>query len=888
MKESIMSYRKEAYRKSLRNFKRGFLCFSPRVENLEPRDLLAADFVPGELLIQFEPGYQPTFSDEVSSSYTVSETIHTMAMKEFDVGIMQVVKLPENADVLAAARHYSQQPNIVYAEPNWIFSQNAISNDARYVDGSLWGMESDDSPINVGPSGTTSLFGSQAEEAWNSGSIGSRGIVVGIVDTGIDFNHPDLAANIWVNPGEIAGNGLDDDGNGYKDDIRGWDFVNNNNSIYDSSLDDLHGTHVAGTIGAVGGNSIGVAGVNWNVTMISAKCFDESDSSGSILSLVRAFDYLTDLKMNRNVNIRVSNHSWSGSFFSFSLQDAILRHAKAGILIVAAAGNGGTDQIGDSNDFFPQYPASSSTLSNGATETAASYEAVISVAAIDLSGALTSFSNFGVDSVDIGAPGQSVLSTMPSGLYGVLAGTSMATPHVTGAVALYASKFPNATPQQIRSALLNSATATSSLVGKTATGGRLNVSAALSGNTQPPPTTGLPRDTVGLLDPDTYTWYLNNYLDGTLNPTEFQTPIVPTWWIPITGDWDGNGTDTVGLYDPYAYTWYLNNNPDGSLSSLIIFTTPAVPYWWIPITGDWNGDGRDSVGLYDPYGCRWYLNNRIDGSITELVSFQTPWVPSYWRPVAGDWDGNGRDSVGLYDPWNYRWYLNNRIDGSISDLIVFQTPPVPYYWIPLIGDWNNDNKDSVGLYDQYNSVFYLNNRTDGSTSELLILDVPFDLPPTWKPIAGNWDASSLSNSFSNSFETNLATSSQDNPTSLQMAQGRPTVPATLDRLARKEDVNQDGLLTPIDVLQVINAINDYAKYRDIEDELAVEASIPFDPRADVDGNGILSPQDALLVINTYWALVNPNSLDVLDEIPIDELFHSLEPHPTRWRDDNQL
>jgi hypothetical protein len=121
-----------------------------------------------------------------------------------------------------------------------------------------------------------------------------------------------------------------------------------------------------------------------------------------------------------------------------------------------------------------------------------------------------------------------------------------------------------------------------------------------------------------------------------------------------------------------------------------------------------------------------------------------------------------------------------------------------------------------------------------------------------------------------------------------MAQGRPTVPATLDRLARKEDVNQDGLLTPIDVLQVINAINDYAKYRDIEDELAVEASIPFDPRADVDGNGILSPQDALLVINTYWALVNPNSLDVLDEIPIDELFHSLEPHPTRWRDDNQL
>ena len=297
-----------------------------RVENLELRELLAADFAARELLIQYAPGQQPVSAN--SSSYSVLETIHTSAMKEMDFGVMQVVQLPENSDVIAAARHFSHQPGVLYAEPNWKLNSNAISNDPSYTNGSLWGMESDDSPLNIGPAGTTSLFGSQAEEAWNAGYTGSSNIVVGIIDEGVDINHPDLASNIWVNPYEVAGNGVDDDGNGYIDDINGWDFYYDDNTVYDVG-EDSHGTHVAGTIGGVGGNGIGVAGVNWDVSMISTKFL--GPGGGYTSDAIRAVDYLTDLKTRHGINIVASNNSWGGGGYSQALHDAILRHAKADI-----------------------------------------------------------------------------------------------------------------------------------------------------------------------------------------------------------------------------------------------------------------------------------------------------------------------------------------------------------------------------------------------------------------------------------------------------------------------------------------------------------------------------------------------------------------------------
>jgi subtilisin family serine protease len=296
-------------------------------------------------------------------------------------------------------------------------------------------------------------------------------VYVGIVDEGVMRTHPDLAANMWTNPWEIPGNGRDDDGNGFVDDVTGWDFDGNNNSTFDGNGDD-HGTHVAGTIGAAGNNGVGVAGVNWHVTMIPAKFLGRR--GGTTANAVKALDYLTNFK-KKGINIVATNNSWGGGGFSQALLDAISRGGDAGILFVAAAGNGGSDGVGDNNDSVANYPSNYQCTSSGKT-----WDCVIAVAAITSTGARASFSNFGALSVDIGAPGSAIYSTLPgknnTATYGSYSGTSMATPHVTGAAALYAASHPAPTAQQIKSAILSSAVPTASLAGKTLTGGRLNVS----------------------------------------------------------------------------------------------------------------------------------------------------------------------------------------------------------------------------------------------------------------------------------------------------------------------------------------------------------------------------------------------------------------------------
>jgi subtilisin family serine protease len=344
-------------------------------------------------------------------------------------------------------------------------------------------MYGDDLPSASGPSGTTNAFGSQAEKAWSAGFTGSKAVVVGIVDEGFDITHPDLAANVWVNPFELQ-DGLDNDGNGYVDDVNGWDFYANDGSVYDGSADD-HGTHVAGTIGGIGGNGSGVAGVTWSTTLISTKFL--GPDGGTTTAAIKALDYLTDLKARHGINIVASNNSWGGGGYSSALHNAIIRGANAGILFVAAAGNGGGDGVGDSNDSVANYPSNYSTLQGTTTTKAAAYEAVIAVAALTSSGGLASYSNYGATSVDIAAPGSGILSTLPGGVYGYSSGTSMATPHVTGTVALYAAAYPTAAATAIRSAILNAARATSSLAGRVTTGGRLDVAAALNATPATPP-----------------------------------------------------------------------------------------------------------------------------------------------------------------------------------------------------------------------------------------------------------------------------------------------------------------------------------------------------------------------------------------------------------------
>ena len=329
---------------------------------------------------------------------------------------------------------------------DFLITTDATPNDPDFT--KLWGLSSN-SGIN-------------APAAWDI-STGSRDVVVAVIDTGADYTHRDLANNMWVNSNEIAGNGIDDDGNGYIDDIYGIDSANGDSDPMD---DNGHGTHVSGTIGAVGNNSLGVIGVNWDTRIMPLK-FLTASGSGALSGAITAIDYAASMK-RRGVPIRVINASWGGGGYSQALNNAIARLRDLDIIFVAAAGNEAND-----NDANPAYPASYD-LSN-----------VVSVAAIDPNHNIASFSNYGASSVDIAAPGTSILSTFPGNSYRELSGTSMATPHVVGALALLLSHEPNLSADAAIARLLASGTQLSSLQGVVSTSRMLNAAQLLSNTTTP-------------------------------------------------------------------------------------------------------------------------------------------------------------------------------------------------------------------------------------------------------------------------------------------------------------------------------------------------------------------------------------------------------------------
>ena len=447
----------------------------------ERADTSAVRAVPDELLVGYVAGATTGERDRARGKGSVRLAERVVAGKA-DRGEVELVQLPQGKNRDRAIAELQSDPSVAYAEPNWVYTTGARPNRKPgggtpapvpdyFSNGSLWGMYGDASaPANQ--------FGSQAAEAWATGTTGSAAVYVGVIDEGIQFDHPDLAGQVWTNPFDTAGDGVDNDGNGYVDDVHGWDFANNDNTIYDGgtrgSLDD-HGTHVSGTIGARNESTSpvpsttspqkGVVGVNQTVTLISGKFL--GSNGGTTANAIKAVDYFTNLKTRHGLKIMATNNSWGGGGFSQALADAIVRAAQQNILFIAAAGNSGTD-----NDSAPSYPA------NYDTTTAAGYDSVIAVAAIDKTGALASFSQYGATTVDLGAPGVGVWSTTAYNGYSSYSGTSMATPHVTGGAALYASKNPTASAAMIKAAILDAAraTLTPSLTSKTVTGGRLNVS----------------------------------------------------------------------------------------------------------------------------------------------------------------------------------------------------------------------------------------------------------------------------------------------------------------------------------------------------------------------------------------------------------------------------
>ena len=349
-----------------------------------------------------------------------------------------------------AIRSLERDGRVAYAEPNFLLRAD-VPNDP-FIN-QLWGLDNFGQTVNWTAGSPDADI--DAREAW-SVSTGSPNVVVAVIDTGVDLSHPDLAANIWVNAGEdCAGcrtNGLDDDGNGYVDDWRGWDFANGDNNPTD---DQGHGTHVSGTIAAVGNNGLGVAGVTWSTRIMPLK-FLGADGSGTTADAISAILYANAK------GVPILNNSWGGGEFSQALLDAIEQTDASGGLFVAAAGNDFTN-----TDIDPFYPSA--------------YEApnVVAVGATDAFDRKAWFSNYGARSVDLGAPGTNIYSTWLSGTYRFADGTSMAAPHVSGAAALAKAVFPDASGVGLKTLLLRSVDPITALAGTSRTGGRLNVERAV-------------------------------------------------------------------------------------------------------------------------------------------------------------------------------------------------------------------------------------------------------------------------------------------------------------------------------------------------------------------------------------------------------------------------
>ncbi|MEO7192521.1 MAG: S8 family serine peptidase [Vicinamibacterales bacterium] len=586
-----------------------------------------ADAIPGEVLVKYRAGVSVSRRNDILTG-RASAAIGRFLDLDIDH-----VRLPRAANLQAMLAAFRAMPEVESAQPNYRRQVVQAPNDPYWLNGSMWGLER-----------------IQAQDAWASYGTGSPTIVVADLDTGVNYNHPDLAANLWRNPGEVPGNGVDDDHNGYVDDVYGIDVANRDGDPMD---DHGHGTHTFGTIAAVGNNGEGVVGVSWNTKVLSCKFIDAS-GNGYDSGIVECFNYLVALK-NRGVDIRASSNSYGGprsGGVPTVLQSAIDRAGNAGILNVFAAGNSGVNI-----DSAPFDPASLTSAS------------IVSVAASDTSDSRASFSNFGFTSVDLGAPGVSIVSTYGSG-YASSAGTSMATPLVAGAAALLTSYNKGLTVAALKAALLSSVDVLPQWSGLVASGGRLNVfraAASIAGPTAPAVSVTGPAAGTAFTAPATIALsatatdadgiaQVTFYANGTPLGTDTSSPYSFTWSNVGVGTYaiTASATDTTGATG--------TSQP----VSIVVGSTAPPPSGRVNVAAAANGASAIGSSTYNSgYAASGAINGDRRGQNWGAGGGWNDATPDSWP----DWlevDFNGAQTIGEIDVFSVQDAYGSPADPTAS------------------------------------------------------------------------------------------------------------------------------------------------------------------------------------------------------------------------------
>jgi uncharacterized repeat protein (TIGR01451 family) len=655
--------------------------------------------VPGEVLVKLRAGVS---QDAIANLQTLAGADDAQKISTLRSGtILRMHSRSRSVEDLTTS--LSGQSNVVYVEPNYILHLAAIPNDPSY--GQLWGLTNTGQTVSGSPGSAGSDI--DAEAAWNV-TTGSASIVVGVIDTGVDYNHPDLAANMWSNPG----------GKGNAACAAGTHGFNAITMTCNPMDDHYHGTHVSGTIGAVGNNGLGVAGVNWTTSIMALK-FLGSSGYGTTAGAIIAVEFAVQAKID-GVNVRVLSNSWGGGGFSKALLDEIKWAGENDILFVASAGNDSSN-----NDIHPQYPASYGTPN------------IISVAATDNHDGTAYFTNYGLTTVHLGAPGVSILSCALGNGYASVSGTSMAAPHVSGVAALLLANNPSLTTAQVKSAILNNTDPIPSLAGKTITGGRLNAARALGLPATPEFTIAATPTSRSVVQGSSTTYTVTvTPTAGFAGSVAFSVSGLPTGasgsFSPLSSTTTSTLTVTTSPSTPLGNWLPTITGVSGALTrttavSLSMVATPPVPpcpsltwsghYYLYDLTamvvGDFNRDGRADLATTN------VASNSISirlgsgsGTFTTGSGYGVGSVPL--AVTAADFNGDAKLDLAVANSGshNVSLLLGNG-DGTFQPAIAYGAGTSPYSI--AAGDLDNDGKsDLVVANNDSDNVSVLLGQGDGT------------------------------------------------------------------------------------------------------------------------------------------------------------------------------